>query len=134
MRYSCSLPEWERAAKNRDVAQSLLSTGKEALEAGKKTMKIPVLTYDVLNSMVRGRMKLNLELTGYEKIVNKAAVTAKQIVMAMFACILFFGSCLLCTTDIQPKLQNGIPLIAAVGLLFSIALAIYTVKQMSKKS
>ena len=124
----------ERAAKNRDVAQSLLSTGKEALEAGKKTMKIPVLTYDVLNSMVRGRMKLNLELTGYEKIVNKAAVTAKQIVMAMFACILFFGSCLLCTTDIQPKLQNGIPLIAAVGLLFSIALAIYTVKQMSKKS
>ena len=124
----------ERAAKNRDVAQSLLSTGKEALEAGKKTMKIPVLTYDVLNSMVRGRMKLNLELTGYEKIVNRAAATAKQIVMAMFACILFFGSCLLCTTDIQPKLQNGIPLIAAVGLLFSIALAIYTVKQMSKKS
>ena len=46
----------ERAAASRDVAQSLLSASKDALEMGKKTVKIPVLTYDALNNMNRGCM------------------------------------------------------------------------------
>lgn len=46
---------------------------------------------------------------------------------------LIFGSCLLCLVDLQPKISNGMPLIASGGIIFSIALAIYSVEKLSKK-
>ncbi len=49
------------------------------------------------------------------------------------ACVLFFGSCVLCMTDIRPRTANGILLIAAAGFIFSVALAIFAVRRMKKK-
>ncbi|MBQ1632644.1 MAG: hypothetical protein II049_07475 [Clostridia bacterium] len=46
---------------------------------------------------------------------------------------LIFGSCLLCLVDLQPKTSNGMPLVASGGIIFSIALAIYSVGKLSKK-
>jgi len=43
------------------------------------------------------------------------------------------GSAILSTADINPKTPDGQPLVAAAGLIFSVALAIYTVKHMSNK-
>jgi len=54
-------------------------------------------------------------------------------ILALFACVLFFGSCILTTADIQPKTPDGQPLVAAAGMIFAIALGIYTVRRMSKK-
>lgn len=71
----------------------LVSAGKDVLETGKKVSRMPGLAYDLLNTAVKGRMKVNIE----------------------------------------PKTPSGQPLIAAVGMIFSIALAIYTVRRMSKK-
>ena len=123
----------DRMKQNLDIENELASIGKDVLEASKKTAKIPVLASDALNSFVRGRSKLNLELTGYEDLVEQARVTIRDLVLALFACILFFGSSLLATADIQPKTPNGLPLIAAVGLVFSVSLGIYVVRKMSKK-
>ena len=123
----------ERAKKNLDVSKELLSAGKDALEVGKKTVRLPVLAADALNSMVKGRMKMNMELTGYEEILRKTENTVFNIVLAVFACVLFFGSCILTTADIKPKTSNGVPLIAAVGIVFSIGLAVFTVRKMIKK-
>ena len=39
----------------------------------------------------------------------------------------------LTTADIEPKTPGGQPLIAAVGIVFSIALGIYTIKRMSHR-
>ena len=94
---------------------------------------MPGLAYDVLNNAVRGRMKLNFELTGYDEILKSLNETARSIVLALFACVLFIGSAILSTADIYPKTPDGQPLVAAAGLIFSVALAIYTVKHMSKK-
>ena len=121
-----------RVKKSIDITKSLITAGQEILDIGKKTSRIPVLAYDALNGMVRGRTKLNLELTGYEELVDKAGVTVRNIVLSLFSCVLFFGSCILATTDIQPQMR-GTPLIAVVGLTFSIALGVYTVKKLSKK-
>ncbi len=123
----------ERAKKNQDVSKELLSAGKDALEIGRKTVKLPALASDALNSMIKGRMKMNMELTGYEEILRKTETTIFNIVLAFFACVLFFGSCILTTADINPKTSGGVPLIAAVGIVFSIALAIFTVRKMLKK-
>ena len=123
----------ERAKKSIDVKQELLNVGKEALQIGKKSTQLPLLAYDALNNAVKGRMKMNMELTGYEDILNKTENTIFNIVLAIFACVLFFGSCILSTADIQPKTKTGMPLIAIIGILFSIALGIYTVRKMVKK-
>ena len=123
----------DRMKKSFDVEQELVSAGKDVLELGKKVSRMPGLAYDALNNAVRGRLKLNFELTGYEDMLDKLSGMAINIVLALFACVLFFGSCILSTADIQPKTPNGQPLISAAGIVFSIALGIYTIRKMSKR-
>ena len=43
------------------------------------------------------------------------------------------GSCILASVDLQPKTSNGMPLIAAGGIVFAVALAIYSVGKLTKK-
>ena len=123
----------DRAKKSFDLKQEIESSGKDILAMGKKTLKIPVLASDALNALVKGRTKVNLELTGYDELLEKGRVTLKNVILAVFACIVFIGSCILCTTDIGPKTPNGMPLIAGIGLVFSVSLGIYVVRKMTKK-
>ena len=123
----------DRVKKNLDVKQELIAAGKDILGVSKKVAKMPELGYDALNGLVKGRTKMNLELLGYEEIFNRINDTTKNVILAVFACVLFIGSCVLSSTDLKPKTPSGEPLIAAVGIVFSIALAIYTIKRMSKK-
>ena len=58
--------------------------------------------------------------------------TVETVLMAIFACVLFSGSCTLCTTNIQPQ-ANGVPLVAMIGFVVSLALAIYTIRRMVQK-
>lgn len=123
----------DRAKETFDLGQTLLTAGKDALELGKKAARIPVLAFDTLSNLVKGRMKINLELTGYDELLKRTENIVRYIIYAMFSCVLFFGSCILATADIQPKTEGGTPLIAVVGILFSIVLGIYTVKRMLQK-
>ena len=122
-----------RVKQNIDVEQKLLAAGKDALDVGKKVSKMPSLAYDALNNMVKGRMKMSYELTGYEDILKSLNATVKNIVFALFSCVLFIGSCILSSVDIQPKTPTGQPVVAAVGMVIAVALGIYTIKKMSKK-
>ena len=65
-------------------------------------------------------------------MVQKLSATVKDVVLAIFACVLFSGSCTLCTTEIQPQM-NGVPLVALIGFVSSVALAIYTIRNMVKR-
>ena len=123
----------ERMRKNFDLTQSVLSVGKEFLATGKKVSKIPLLASDALNNLVKGRTKVNMELTGTDEMMNRTATLAKNIILALFACILCLSSSLLCVSDIQPRTLYGIPLIALAGFIVSIALAVYVILKMSKK-
>ena len=53
--------------------------------------------------------------------------------LALIACVLFIGSCILAGIDLKPKTENGMPVIAMAGIVFSIALAIYSIGKLSKK-
>ena len=123
----------ERMKKSFNIEQELLSAGKDVLELTKKMQRMPGMAYDALNNAVKGRLKLNFELTGYDEILKSLGETARNIVMALFACVLFIGSAILSTADINPKTSDGQPLVAAAGMIFSVALAIYTIRRMSKK-
>lgn len=123
----------DRAKKSFDVNQALTSAGKDVLKFSKKTSQIPTLTSDALNSVVKGRLKVTTEVTALQEVSNRAIDTIKYVVMALLAGMLFLGSSFLASADISPKAPGGMPLLAAVGLIFSISLAIYAVINLTKK-
>ena len=123
-----------RAKQSLDIQQSLLDVGKDALSLSKKAARIPVLAADVLTNISKGRAKINLQPTGYEELMKQFTDMFKYGILALFSCVIFFGSCILCLTDIQPQTSAGLPMVAVVGFIFSITLGIYTVKKMIQKS
>jgi ubiquinone biosynthesis protein len=124
----------ERATRGEDMRQKLISVGQDAISSARKVIKIPDLTYGALNGLMKGRTKIKVEMTGTEEIEDKASDSIKNIILAMFACFMFLGSCILCTTDIEPKLSESTPpLVAVAGFIFSVALGVYTVRRMRKK-
>ncbi len=123
----------ERAKKNFDLEQKLISSGKDVLSYSKKAVKIPVLASDALNNLVKGRTKVNMEVTGYDELLAKTENTIRYVLMVVLSSVLFLGSCILCLTDIQPQTRTGMPLLAAAGMIFSIALAIYAIRKLTKK-
>ena len=56
----------------------------------------------------------------------------KDLILALFASVLFAGSCTLCTTKIQPQV-DGIPIVALIGFVLSAALAIHTILELWKR-
>ncbi len=123
----------ERTKKSFDLKQTLLNVGKDILGAGKKVGKIPGLLADSLSGLAKGKMKINMELTGYEEPLERIGVYIKYVVLSLIACVLFIGSCILASVDIAPKTANNMPLISVAGIVFSIALAIYSVSKLTKK-
>ena len=123
----------ERTKKNFDIKKTLLDAGKDVIGIAGKTTKIPALIADTLNGLAKGRTKINIELAGFDEPLAKIGLFLKYVVLAFVACILFIGSCILATVDLQPKTSNGIPLIAMIGIIFSISLAIYSVNKLTKK-
>ena len=123
----------DRAKQNADLEQELIAKGKDVLSYSKKAVRLPVLASDALSALTKGRTKLNLELTGYEELAEKASAAIVNVIFAVFSCMLVLGSCILCTADIQPQTDTGVPLLAAACMIFSIALAIYTIRRMTKK-
>ena len=72
-----------------------------------------------------------MELTGIDEPLERIGVYVKYVVLSFIACILFIGSCILATVDLSPKTSTGLPLLAMVGIIFSIAFAIYSVGQLT---
>ena len=123
----------ERIKKSFDIKQTLIDAGKGILAAGKKTAKIPELCADALGGLAKGKMKINMELTGIDEPLRRIGVFVKNVVLAIVACIMFIGSCILSSVDITPKTSNGMPIIAVVMMVFSIALGIHAIRQMTIK-
>ncbi len=123
----------ERARQSFDVSRSLLSAGKDVLSYSKKTAAIPVLTSEALNNIVKGRMKMNVEVNSFQELFETALDNVRYVVMAILAGLMFLGSCMLSSADIEPKTGDGMPLIAGICLVFSIALGIYSVINLVRK-
>ena len=123
----------ERKKNSFDLKKTLLDAGKDVLGTGRKVARIPGLVADSLNGLAKGKTKINMELTGVDEPLEKIGGFVKYIVTSLIACVLFIGSCILAGLDIQPKTNTGMPLISVIGIVFSIALAIYSVSKLTKK-
>ena len=119
-----------RARQNMNIPRELLEKGNELVKAGKKAARIPLLASEVLEGLVKGKTRVRVELSDYEEPLNRIFYFLRYTVLTMVALVLFIGSCILCTTDFKPLLANGMPLLAVAGIVFSIALTIFSIKRL----
>ena len=96
-----------------------------------RTVKLPGLAADVLRNMVKGRTKITVEAAGYEEPFRVLIDVIINVVLAIFACVLYSGSCSLCSTKMAPMVDD-IPLFALIGFAVSIALGIYSIRKLIK--
>ena len=120
-----------RAKDNFDIKEKLTSSMESLASTATRTVKLPGLAYDVLRNLVKGRLKVSVEPAGYEEPFRVLIEVIIHVLLAIFACVLFSGSCTLCTTS-MPPLIDGVPLFALAGFAVSIALAIYSIKKLLK--
>ena len=120
-----------RAKESFDVKEKLASSLESVAATAFRTVKLPGLASDALKNLVKGRLKITFELAGYEEPLQKLIDVIINVLYAIFACVLFSGSCRLCTVPIPPMI-DGIPLFALAGFAVSIALAVYSVKKLIK--
>ena len=122
----------ERVKNNFNLKEKVVNIGKELLNIGGKSIKLPALIADSLGLLNKGKMKVNMEVTGLDGPLALIGEFCRYTILCVIACVLFLGSCILCMTDMKPDVAGGVPLIALVGILFSIALGIFGVRKLWK--
>jgi ubiquinone biosynthesis protein len=120
-----------RAKENIDIKEKLASSVESLAAGAMRTAKLPGLATDALRNLVKGRTKVSFELTGYEEPLQKVIDVIKNVVIAIFSCVLFSGSCSLYSARVEPMI-DGVPLFALIGFALSIALAVYSMKKLIK--
>ncbi len=123
----------DRMKKSFSLEQEIMSLGQGVLDVGKKVSQIPQLAAEALTDVMKGRLKINMGLTGYEDLIRDLGEKVNDIILVIIACVLFSGGCRLCQTDIQPLTPAGMPLIALIVLLVGITLGIYALKRVFRK-
>ena len=120
-----------RAKENFDVKEQLTSSMESLAATAMRTVKLPGLATDALRNLVKGRLKITFEMAGFEEPLRMLVELVKNVMLAVFACVLFSGSCRLCDSSIPPMI-DGVPMFAIAGFAVSIALAIYSIKKLIK--
>ena len=131
----------DRMKKSFDIKETLIGAGKDAVAAGKKVIQLPMLASDALTNLAKGRMKTNVELTGYDDLMDKTKHIVTNVAMIVLSCFIFLGSsilmlgaCIMNANSVTPSANlSTVPLIGIFGILFSVALAIFSVRRLNKK-
>jgi ubiquinone biosynthesis protein len=123
----------DRMKKSFNLEQEVLSLGRGLLDVSSKVSRIPQLIADTLSDIMKGRLKINLELTGYEELTNELNGKIDDVILVIVACVLFSGGCRLAGTQIRPLTPSGMPLIALIILLAGISMLIFTLRRIFTK-
>ena len=123
----------DRMKKSFSLEKEIRDLGAGVLDVGKKVSKIPQMLADTLSDIIKGRLKVNFELTGYEDGIEALNHKINDIILVIIGCVLFSGGCRLASTQIQPILPNGMPLISVIVLMIGGSLLVYTLKRILRK-
>ena len=123
----------DRLKKSFSLEKEIMNMGSGILDVGKKVSRIPQLIADTLSDIMKGRLKVNFQLSGYEDLIQELNEKVNDIILVIVGCVLFSGGCKLCETQIRPILPNGIPLIAVFVLMVGGSMLIFALKRIFRK-
>lgn len=118
--------------KDFDVKEIMQKSANWLMVSGQKSAEIPALLSDFLKIFNSGRSKLNLRVGHAEESLKTVDKIANRFIKCIFAAALFLGGCMMCLSDIQPKIF-GVHLIGWVAFALSIILGINVLFEMRKK-
>lgn len=122
----------EHIFKKLDVKKELTSSGKKLYEAGNKALEIPVQFSELMRMVMKGRIKLNLEIMDSSVPLKNINHMVNKLVVGIVATGLLMASSLICTTDMQPRIL-GIPAIGFIGYMTAVFLGMWLLYTVLRK-
>ena len=119
----------DRMKKSFSLEKEIMDLGSGILDVGKKVSRIPTMIADALNDILKGRLKVRFELSGYDDLAERANQKINDIILVIIGCVLFSGGCRLSETSIRPVLPNGMPLIAVIVMMIGGSMLIFALKR-----
>ena len=119
-----------------DLKKELSTTGKNAYDAFKHTFDLPVQLSEVINMIMKGRIKVNLNIMDSSVPLKSVNHMVNKLTVGIVSAGLLMASSLLCTTQMTPKVF-GIPALGFIGFITAVGLGIwllYTVLKERKHS
>jgi ubiquinone biosynthesis protein len=89
--------------------------------SGRHVLNIPAQISEFLKMGIKGRTKVNIELTGAEQPLHSVEKLVNRVTLSILDAGLFIASAILGASDL-PKCFLGIPTLSAVGFLLSLVL------------
>lgn len=117
--------------KDFDWKQELKNGSRQLYESGRKSIHIPAQVSDLLRMCLKGQAKVNLEVIGSEQPLAALDRMVNRLVKCILCAAMLLGSCLLCTTEMQPKLL-GIPLVGLLGFAAALFMGVWVLWDMHK--
>lgn len=102
--------------------KELVSTLRKLYRSGRKMADLPAQMSDALGLILKGQAKVNVKFLGAEHMLS---VIINRVIKCIFSSALLIGSCLICTTEMQPKILH-IPLLGLVGFAAALVLGTWT--------
>lgn len=115
-----------------DVKQVIENNGKKFYRAGSATLDIPVTLNELMRMMMKGRLKVNLEIMDSSVPLKRINHMVNKLVVGIVATGLLMASSLICTTDMTPKVL-GIPAIGFVGYMGAVGLGMWLLYTVLRK-
>ena len=121
----------KRAREGMNLKETLLTAVETLASSGKKAIRLPAMAFGILRNLSKGKLKINLELNGNDDFIRDLNALVKNSLLVVFSAVLFSGAVRLTSAGIHPQI-HGIPLIALLGFVIAVALALYAFLRMTR--
>ncbi|MEE8716923.1 MAG: AarF/UbiB family protein [Coriobacteriales bacterium] len=88
------------------------------------TVELPTRALETLDMLQRGQVRVGADLKVDASFKGQLASLTTHFTYAIMAAGLFVGSCILCMTQLQPRVV-GVPVLGLIGFACGLALAVY---------
>jgi ubiquinone biosynthesis protein len=109
-----------------DIKKEIESSIYTLMKSGSKSLAIPSLASDLMEAVIKGHAKINLEIMGAGDTMGVVEKLVNRVIICIIASSLFIGSSLIFIAGIEPKLF-GVPVLGIIGFIAAILLTLWMV-------
>ncbi len=106
------------------LKKEVKQTGLKTIDALEHSLDLPIKLSQVLNLIMKGRVKVNLEVMDSSVPLHTIDHMVNKLVVGIVSAGLLMASSILCTTQMTPKLF-GIPALGFIGYMSAICLGLW---------
>lgn len=107
-----------------DLKKELVNSAHKIYESTQNALDIPIHLSEVIRMMMKGRLKLNLDIMDSSVPLTTINHMVNKLVVGIVSAGLLMASSLLCTTQMTPKVF-GIPALGFIGYMTAVGLGIW---------